>query len=157
MNLRPNRVDLVGTAIATLTLLGSLTLWSQLPSQVAIHFSASGDPNTVVPKAIAVALIPAVMLGSLAILRVAAHYDPPDDERVFVVTAIGTMLLLLAAVQFLVLGWNLGYAISMDAVLVGAVLWVVALVGYSYHRTGTLVRTKKPAVTEALAQFWRRW
>ncbi|WP_160135547.1 DUF1648 domain-containing protein [Halococcus salsus] len=140
MNLRPNRVDVAGLVIAMLTLLGSLAFWSQLPSRVAIHFSAGGDPNTVVPKALAVVLLPVIMLGSLIVMRAAAYYDPPDDGRVFVVTALGTML-LLAAIQFLVLGWNLGYAISMDAVLVGAVVWAIALVAYSYHRTGTIVRT----------------
>ena len=92
-----------------------------------------------VSKALAVVLLPAVMLATLAVLRVAARFDPPDDERAFTVTVVETML-LLAVIQFLVLGWNLGYVVSMDAVLVGAVLWAITLVGYSYHRTGTVSR-----------------
>ena len=92
-----------------------------------------------VSKALAVVLLPAVMLATLAVLRVAARFDPPDDERAFTVTVVETML-LLAVIQFLVLGWNLGDVVSMDAVLVGAVLWAITLVGYSYHRTGTVSR-----------------
>jgi len=122
------------TTVVTLALVvGStaigLLVWSRLPAEMAIHFSATGTPDTYVSKPIGVFLLPAIMLGTLVFLAGAFRVDPPDDPRIASVTAVSTMG-FMAAVQGLVLAWNLGYPVPFDLVTVGVVLWGAALVGY---------------------------
>ena len=45
----------------------------------------------------------------------------------------------LATLQFLVLGWNLGYPVPFDLVLVGSLVWAVLLCGYAVRRDGLSV------------------
>ncbi len=106
-----------------------LLVWPRLPAEMAIHFSATGTPDNYVSKPIAVFLLPAIMLGTLAFLAGAFRVDPPDDPNVASVTTLSTMG-LLTAVHILVLAWNLGYPVPFDLVTLGILLWAAVLVGY---------------------------
>jgi uncharacterized membrane protein len=140
INLELNRLDEIGIGITVLTLLGSVALWNRLPSEVAIHFSVSGTAGSYVPKTVAVVAIPLIMIITLGILEKAAQVDPPDDDRVYTVTVI-TSLLWLAVLQFPVLGWNLGYRVSFRAVLGGSIVLYGILVVYAFWRTGSILNT----------------
>lgn len=140
MKLRSNRLDQFGIGITLLTLLVGLVLWDRLPSKIAVHFSAAGDAGVYVSKTIGVVLIPLSMIIAFVVMRRAARFDPPDDNRAFVVTIVGSMI-FLAALQFLVLGWNLGYQISFIAVLGATIVWFAVLIGYSAWRTGSVFNT----------------
>ncbi|MFC6757021.1 DUF1648 domain-containing protein [Halomicroarcula sp. GCM10025894] len=52
-----------------------------MPAEVAIHFSATGTPNDYVPKAIGVALLPAIMLITQLVLTVGTAVDPRPIRR----------------------------------------------------------------------------
>ncbi|MFW6320476.1 MAG: DUF1648 domain-containing protein [Halohasta sp.] len=115
--------------LVVLTAAAGVALWPRLPAEMAIHFSATGTPDNSVSKPLAVFLMPAIMLGTLAVLAGALRVDPPEDPHIPAVTAVSTMG-FMAAIQGLVLAWNLGYPVPFDLVIGGAVLWVLALTGY---------------------------
>ena len=96
---------------------------------MAIHFSATGTPDNYVSKPTAVFLLPAIMLGTVAFLAGALRVDPPDDPHIASVTAVSTMG-FMAAIHGLVLAWNLGYPVPFDLVIVGSLVWGIALTGY---------------------------
>jgi uncharacterized membrane protein len=100
---------------------------------MAIHFSASGQPDNFVPKAVAVAAMPVAMILTHVVIQWAARVDPPDDPRTMTGITVATVL-LLAAIQGLVLAWNLGYAVPFDLVLVGILVWGALVAGYAVVR-----------------------
>ncbi|EMA20128.1 DUF1648 domain-containing protein [Haloarcula argentinensis] len=127
---QPDRADIVSGVIVGLTTMAGLTVWSHLPAEVAIHFSASGTPDTYVSKPVGVALMPALMLATLLVLKGAFRFDPPDVPQVAATITVATMA-FMSAVHGLVLAWNLGYPVSFDLVLVGSFAWAVLIVGYA--------------------------
>ncbi|WP_299266101.1 DUF1648 domain-containing protein [Halorientalis sp.] len=127
------RLDAMSGGLALLTALAGLAVYPRLPAEMAIHFSASGQPDTFAPKAVAVAAVPVVMVLTHAVLRWSARVDPPDDPRTMTGITVATML-LLAAVQGLVLAVNLGYAVPFDLVLVGVLAWGTLVAGYGIVR-----------------------
>ena len=122
-------------AIIAVTAMVSLALWPRLPAEMAIHFSASGTPDNVVPRALGVVLVPAIMALTLLLLRAAMRYDPPPDPRVGRVVTVATMG-FLGTLQAIVLGWNLGYTVPFDFIFVGSLVWAAALCGYVIRREG---------------------
>jgi uncharacterized membrane protein len=123
------RTDLLSVALVAGTLAVGLALLPTLPPNVAVHFSAGGTPDNYVPRLVGVVSVPAIMVGVLGVLKLAERVDPPTDRRTMPTVTVAT-LALLAGVHLLVLGWNLGYAVPMPVVAVGAVLWSLALAGY---------------------------
>lgn len=128
--MRSRRVSAgLSIGLVVFTAAAGVALWPRLPAEMAIHFSATGTPDNYVSKPLAVFLMPAIMLGTLAFLAAALRVDPPEDPHIASVTAVSTMG-FMAAIQGLVLAWNLGYPVAFDLVMVGVLLWVVALLGY---------------------------
>ena len=127
------RLDAITGGLALLTALAGLAVYPRLPAEMAIHFSASGQPDNFAPKAVAVVAIPVVMLLTHVVMQWAVQVDPPADPRTMTGITVATML-LLAAVQGLVLAWNLGYAVPFDIVLVGILLWGALVAGYAIVR-----------------------
>ncbi|MBV0924332.1 DUF1648 domain-containing protein [Halomicroarcula limicola] len=125
----------VSALLIALTALAGVVLYPRLPAKVAIHFSASGTPDNYVSKAVAVTLLPALMLATLCLIEVAMRADPPDDPRTGAVVTVATMA-LMAAVHGLVLAWNLSYPVPFDLVLLGVAVWTVAVCGYAVRREG---------------------
>jgi uncharacterized membrane protein len=133
--MRPTRTDGLATALLALATLAGVALWSQLPAEVAIHFSASGTPDNYVPKAVGVLMLPAIMLGTLAVLRLALRFDPPSDPMTGPVVTVGTMA-FLGAVHVLVLAWNAGYPVPMDGLIVGSLVWAALITAYVIRKEG---------------------
>ena len=129
------RADRAALALVAVTAALGLALAPRLPAEVAVHFTAAGEPDNYVPRLVALALAPAVAVATLAVVRGAARLDPPNDPRSIDAVVLGTTG-LLAAVHLLVLAWNLGYRVPMSLVAAGAVLWTLALAGYVVLREG---------------------
>jgi len=120
-------------ALVALAALAGVAVWPRLPAEMAIHFSASGTPDNYVPKAVGVALVPAIMLATLLVIEGAMRVDPPADSRTVDAVTVATMA-FVAAVHGLVLAWNLGYAVDFGLVLVGTLLWAGAVCAYAIRR-----------------------
>lgn len=134
------RADRLSLGLAALTLGSGLLLWPRLPAEMAIHFSASGEPDRFVSKPIAVASMPLLMVATLVFIDAAARLDPPEDPSVLGVVTVATMT-LLAAAQGYVFAENLGYAVPLSLFMAGVAVWVVFVVGYTVVRE----RTSLPA------------
>jgi uncharacterized membrane protein len=130
-----SRADALNVGIVLVAALAGGVLWPDLPAEVAIHFSASGTPDSYVPKAVGVALLPAIMLAVFLFVRMTLRYDPPGDPRVPGVVTVATTG-LLGAVHVLVLAWNAGYPVALGYLLPGVLVWAALLVGYVYRREG---------------------
>ncbi|MDS0219880.1 DUF1648 domain-containing protein [Haloarcula sp. S1AR25-5A] len=130
MALRRNQADIASGVLIGLTALAGVAVWSQLPAEVAIHFSASGTPDNYVSKPVGVVLLPALMLGTLLILKGAFRYDPPETPQVAAAITVATMA-FMGAIHGLVLAWNLGYPVPFDLVLGGSLVWAVFIVVYA--------------------------
>lgn len=123
------RADWLSLLLIVATTAAGFVLLPRLPAEVAIHFTAGGTPDNHVSPLVAVLSVPAIALVVIAVVRAAARYDPPKDPRSIDVLLVGVTA-MLCAIHLLVLGWNLGYAVSMTAVVVGAVLWTFGLAAY---------------------------
>jgi len=123
------QVSVLTACLIAVPVAAGVAVWSRLPAEMAIHFSATGTPDNYVPKPVGVFLVPVVMLFTLAVIRAAFRADPPDDSQIEPVVTVSSIA-LLSAVQLLVLAWNLGYSVPFDLVLVAVVLWSIGLVGY---------------------------
>jgi uncharacterized membrane protein len=132
--LRP--ADRLAAVLVLATTLAGVAVLPSLPSRVAVHFSAGGTPDGFVAPLVAVFLLPAVMLGTVVVVRVAAAVDPPADPRSIDAVVVGTAA-LLGTVHLFVLAWNLGYAVPMSGVVVLAVCGALALGGYVVVREAT--------------------
>ena len=130
-----SRTDSLAASLVALAALAGVALWPQLPAEVAIHFSATGTPDSYVPKAIGVALLPALMLVTLFVLKVALAADPPEHPRTGPVVVLSTTA-FLGVLHVLVLAWNAGYEVPLGGLLVGALLLGALLVGYTLWRKG---------------------
>ena len=135
MSLDWSRADSLAVGVTLLAALFGIAIWPQLPAEVAIHFSAAGTPDNYVPKAVGVALLPAIMLATLLVLRVSMAVDPPSDPRTGPVITVATTM-FLAGVHVAVLAWNAGYPVPLDGLLLGSLLFAALLVGYAVWREG---------------------
>ena len=127
--------DWASLALIGATLAAGLALRPELPAEVAIHFSAAGEPDNYFGRDLAVLSMPALMLATLLFMQAAGRYDPPEDPQVLRVVSLATML-LLAAVQAFIFAWNLGYEPSFDLFLAGVAVWMIAVVGYAVSKEG---------------------
>ena len=130
-----SRTDTLAAVAVALTALAGVALWPRLPAEVAIHFSASGTPDNYVPKAVGVVLLPAIMLVTLAVLRIALQADPPAHPQTGPVVVLATTG-FLGVVHLLVLGWNAGYAVPPDGLLALSLGFAALLTGYVVWREG---------------------
>jgi len=130
-----SRTDSLAAGLVALVALAGVALWPQLPAEVAIHFSAAGTPDSYVPRAVGVALLPALMLVTLFVLKVALAADPPEHPRTGPVVVLSTTA-FLGVLHVLVLAWNAGYEVPLGGLLVGALLFGALLVCYTLWREG---------------------
>lgn len=113
-----------------------LALAPRLPAELAIHFGASGTPDNYVPRIVALFSVPVISLATIAVVRGAARLDPPTDPRSIDTLVVGTTA-TLSTLHLLVHAWNVGYAVPMSLVAVGAVVWMLALAGWVVLRETT--------------------
>ncbi|MFB6206767.1 MAG: SdpI family protein [Haloglomus sp.] len=128
--------------VAALLVLASagaaLLVYPSLPEQFAIHFDASGSPDSFYGKAIGAAVLPAVSIGIYVLFRVLPHIDPRGENIRAFQPAYDTMMLLtlafLAYLQGLLLAYNLGIEYPRDAALLGGVGLLFAGIGVLFRR-----------------------
>ncbi len=130
----PTRRTTVSLGIVALTAIASAMVYPDLPTQMAIHFDSTGQPDDYLSKPLATALIPALAVGITGLFAVIPRLDPLGENfeefrRYYDIAAVVTVG-VLAYVHALVLGYNLGYAFDIQQAL-APVLAVVAIVfGY---------------------------
>lgn len=107
------------------------TMLNRLPRRVASHWDLHGEVNGYSSRLVVVLLVPMVALLMAVVLAYAPRLDPKRRNfplhagAYWVVT--NTILVFLAAVHVVIIGFNLGWHINMNAVMgVGlGVLFVV--------------------------------
>ena len=129
------RLQWVAAGVVLATTLVALALSPRLPVRVAIHLSATGTPGNEVPRALAVALVPASLLGTWALLSAAAQLDPPDDPRTIDAITCST-LVLLSVVHLLLLARALDHRAPMAVLFLAVAVWSSFVVGYTLSREG---------------------
>ncbi|QPV61274.1 DUF1648 domain-containing protein [Halosimplex litoreum] len=133
MTLRLDRSDWLSLSLIAGTLLAGLALWDRLPAELAIHFSASGEPDGFASKPVAVVSLPALMAATLLFVEGAGRVDPPEDPSVLGFVTVATMA-LLAAVQGYIFAENLGHTVPFGLFMLGIGVWIVVVVGYTVAR-----------------------
>lgn len=125
------RVDLVAIGMIAVTTAVGVYFWTDLPAQLAIHWGASGSPDTVVSKPLAllgIFLFGAATVGFTRIAPPSLTNTPggPDVAILFVG-------LVFAWVQGTIIVWNLGYRFDIGLAVVPILVLAGALVAYAYR------------------------
>lgn len=113
--------------VITVTVVIGTLLWSQLPMQVPIHFSASGTPGNYVPRTVAVFAMPIVMTATAIVLKGVARIDPPESMRTYDAIVCSTMCLFFI-VHLFTLGSSVGYSLPFGILPVTTTIWTVFVV-----------------------------
>lgn len=126
-----DRRDLLGLGIVALTLVVTALAYPSLPDRLAIHFDAGGQPDSIVAKPLALAIMPAIALGFVGLFKVLPRIDPlgenfADFQRYYDLVAV-LAVAIMASVQGVVIAWNLGvdFAVGQAIVPVLAVTYYV--------------------------------
>ncbi len=96
-------------------------MWSRLPLRVASHWSASGQVNGWTSRTALVVMLPAIALVMAMVLRYVPQLDP--KRRNFPLHApaywlVANVLLgFLAVIHVAIIGYNLGWIVSLNAVI----------------------------------------
>lgn len=79
--IKKNKLQIIITSIATvLPVVIGLILWDQMPEQVAIHWGLNGEPDSYGHKAVAVFVLPVVLLAVHLICVFASRLDPKHKD-----------------------------------------------------------------------------
>jgi uncharacterized membrane protein len=123
---------LIATAGAT------AMVYPSLPEQFAVHFDASGTPDSFYGRTLGAALVPAISVGMYVMFRVLPVIDPRGENfRTFQTTydaIVLLTLLFLAFVQGLLLAYNLGIEYPQNALIMGGVGLLFAGIGVLFRR-----------------------
>lgn len=139
MSSKLSPLDVASLFVIVLTVAVGVVLWPRLPSQVPIHFSATGTPGNDVSRTVAVLVMPIVMVVFGAVLKGVAQIDPPKNARAHDAVICSTMMLFLV-VHVFTLGSSLGYRIPFAALPVATAIWIVFVVGYTLKHEGVSFR-----------------
>jgi len=131
-----DRRDAVGIAIVALTVAVSLLTYDDLPAQLATNFDASGDPGETMAKPLALALPTVLAAFVVVVFRVLPAIDPLGDNiaafqdyyDLIAVVVVG----VVGYVHLLIVGWNLGYDVSVAQA-------VVPVLAVTYYVAGVVV------------------
>ena len=109
----PRRSSTVGLLLVALAATASALASPELPARMAIHWNASGAADDYVAKTVALALLPAMALGLLALLTSLPRVDPLGENvaefRARYDQFVVVLVAFLVYVHLLVLARNLGY------------------------------------------------
>jgi uncharacterized membrane protein len=107
----------------------SAAAYPRLPERLPVHWGVSGDPDRWGTRFEGAVLLPLLMLGAWAVLRVLPRIDPRSPNYAKMQATydfmINATLTLLLAVHAMVLATGLGYAVPvgrLTPVLIGALL-----------------------------------
>jgi uncharacterized membrane protein len=123
-----NKILLVTTFLCLLPTILSALLFKDLPSEVAIHFDFSGNPDGFANKAIAAFGIPILLAGLNILLQVVLENDPKKTNgqplRSLSKWLIPVLSLTLVPVTLLI---ALGYEIKLMTVIpvFVSILWII--------------------------------
>ncbi|WP_134670846.1 SdpI family protein [Halorussus marinus] len=114
----------VGLALVAVGVVASALASPEMPARMATHWNAAGVADGRTPKVIALATIPAVSAGLLALFAVLPRLDPLGENvaafreqyDAFVVLVVG----MLTYLHLLVLAWNAGFEFGMIQALAPA-------------------------------------
>ncbi|HEY3935256.1 MAG TPA: SdpI family protein [Gemmatimonadales bacterium] len=110
-----------GIALNLLALAFGLTMVDRLPARVASHWGMNGEVNGWMSRGKLVAFMPAMALVMAVILSIAPRLDP--ERRNFPLHAgaywivTNAVLGLLAVVDVLIVGFNLGWKIDIGSII----------------------------------------
>jgi uncharacterized membrane protein len=131
------RADALALALLGAVTVAGLALSPSLPSSMAIHFDASGQPDNYVARPLAVVLGPAIGVAAIVFTRLAARFDDGAD-RLTLDASVVFLGGIVALVQTQVLLWNLGYRVDVTLVVVPILLAAGVLVVFALRRDGLL-------------------
>ena len=134
--MQSRRQLLAEVAVVAVTALVGLAFLDQLPAEVAIHFGPGGSPDDYAARSVALALIPALQVGMIALFAVLPRLDPLGENiRQFARAYDGFVLALLGFLGYvhaLVVLWNVGYEFPITMALAPAM-------AVFYYAIGALV------------------
>jgi uncharacterized membrane protein len=132
------RSDIAALGVLLVTAGATAAVYTSLPEQLAVHFDASGTPDSFYGRTLGAAIVPAMSVGVYAMFRVLPVIDPRGENyRKFRATYDGIVLLVLvflAFVQGLLLAYNLGIEYPQNALVVGGVGVLFAGLGLLFRR-----------------------
>jgi uncharacterized membrane protein len=133
MSLRRNY--LAGIGLVALSAAMSALAYPEMPAEMATHWNAAGEIDGRTPKALALALFPALSAGMLALFALLPRIDPLGENVAAFREQYDTFVVLLIAfltyVHGLVLAANAGYVFGMVQALAPAI-------GALYYYVGVL-------------------
>lgn len=124
---------LIAAGFVVASALASLVLAPSLPEQVVTHWNAAGEPDGTMPKALALAFVPALSGFMLLLFAVIPRIDPLGDNirgfrrhyDWFVIAFTAFMLVVHAGI----LAFNLGYMFDFTLLVVAGVALLLYYVG----------------------------
>ncbi|HEX9347555.1 MAG TPA: SdpI family protein, partial [Gemmatimonadales bacterium] len=124
-----------GLVIAALAVALSIWAYPQLPPTVATHWGLNGTPNGYSSRAMAVAIIPVVLLVMTGVFRVLPRLDPRRDNYAkFIGTywlIANTVILFILVAHGLIIASGLGYSVKIDRLMpIGLGLLFIVLGNY---------------------------
>ena len=91
----------------------SMTLYSQLPEQVAVHWDAAGNPDNYVSKAVAAFVLPLITAVINVIVNIGLNNDPKKMNAAPVLRTMG--LWLIPALSLILMPVTLFKAIGAES------------------------------------------
>ncbi|PSQ26415.1 hypothetical protein BRD03_10035 [Halobacteriales archaeon QS_9_68_17] len=127
-----------GLALVAAMVAASVLLHDRLPEQMATHWNANDAVDDTLPRAVALALFPALGLLLTGLFALVPRIDPlggniAEFRSAYDLMAV-TGVALLAYVQALVLWWNLGNEFPVTAAVAPAVAAVYVVTGHVVER-----------------------
>jgi uncharacterized membrane protein len=134
----PSRRDVAGGGIVLLTALASALAAPEVPAEVAIHFDAGGDPDGYADRSVALASVPLLAAGLVALFAALPRIDPLGEnvaefQGAYDAFAVGTVV-FLAYVHGAILAFNLGVEFDLLAALAPAMAALYYAVGVLLER-----------------------
>jgi uncharacterized membrane protein len=130
--------DAAALLVLAVTAGATAMVYPSLPEQFAVHFDATGTPDSFYGRAFGAALVPAISVVTYAMFRVLPVIDPRGENfRKFRATYDAIVLLtlvFLAFVQGLLLAYNLGIDYPQNALVLGGVGLLFAGLGVLFRR-----------------------
>ncbi|MNW27655.1 Immunity protein SdpI [compost metagenome] len=130
MRIKGSSMQIITTVVCVLPIILSMTLYQQLPAQVAVHWDIAGNPDNYVPKAVAAFVFPLCLAALNVIVHIVINNDPKKMNVVPVLRNIGLWtipalsLILMPITLFKALGADLPIQ-TIAPSLVGMLLVVI--------------------------------
>ncbi|MES2536922.1 MAG: DUF1648 domain-containing protein [Pseudomonadota bacterium] len=137
--MRPGYPFLLSFLIAALSIVVSLSVFSQLPDTVAVHWNINGEPDGFASKIIAMFLLPALMLILPALYLITCRFDLRKENlhrSLNAVVATSTVTaIVLAIAHGTILANALGISVNVPRVAMGCVGALLLVTGNYMGKT----------------------